>query len=57
VAGYCYVDYLEDIKYLTLEYIRTVIITLMFSADNDLEGPLIEPTFIVTSDATFMDNI
>jgi hypothetical protein len=57
VASYYYIDYLEDIKYLALEYNRTAITTPIFNANNDLEGPLIEPAFVTASDATFMDDI
>jgi hypothetical protein len=56
-ASYHYIDYLEDTKYLALEYNKTAITTPIFSANNDLEGPLIEPAFIATSDITFMDDI
>jgi hypothetical protein len=56
-AGYRYVDYLEDTKYLALEYGGTAITTLVFNADNDLEGPLTELAFIVANDAAFTDDI
>jgi hypothetical protein len=56
-AGYRYVDYLEDIKYLVLEYGKTAIPAPVFNAANDLEGPLTELAFIATSDAAFVNDV
>jgi hypothetical protein len=56
-AGYCYIDYLEDTKYLVLEYGGTAIPAPVFSAANDPEGPLTELAFIVASDAAFVNDI
>jgi hypothetical protein len=56
-AGYRCVDYLEDTKYLALEYGGTAISAPVFSAANDPEGPLTEPAFVAASDAAFADDV
>jgi hypothetical protein len=57
MASYHYINYLEDIEYLALEYSGTAITTLIFNTNNDLKGPLIKLAFIVASDATFINDI
>jgi hypothetical protein len=56
-AGYRYIDYLEDTKYLVLEYGRTAIPAPVFSAANDPEGPPTEPAFIIASNAAFANDV
>ena len=56
-AGYRCVDYLEDTKYLALEYGGTAIPAPVFSAANDPEGPPTEPAFVAASDAAFADDV
>ena len=56
-AGYRYVDYLKDIKYLALEYGRTAILVPVFSAANDPKGPPTEPAFVTASDAAFTNDV
>jgi hypothetical protein len=56
-ASYCCVDYLEDIKYLALEYSKTATPAPVFNATKDLEGPLTEPAFIAISDVAFANDV
>jgi hypothetical protein len=55
-AGYRCVEYLEDIKYLALEYGGTANPSPVFSITNDLKDPLNEPVFVAASDAAFADD-
>jgi hypothetical protein len=56
-AGYRYVNYLEDIKYLALKYSGIAIPIPVFNVINDIEGPLTEPAFITASDAAFVNDV
>ena len=56
VAGYCYVDYFEDTKYLALEYGGQVLAAPVFSVINNDEDTLNELVFTAASDAAFADD-
>jgi hypothetical protein len=55
-AGYRCVEYLEDTKYLVLEYGGTANPLPVFNITNDLKDPPNEPVFVVASDAAFADD-
>jgi hypothetical protein len=55
-AGYRYIEYLKDIKYLVLEYSGTINPLPIFNITNDFKDPPNEPVFVVASDAAFAND-
>jgi hypothetical protein len=55
-AGYRYVEYLEDTKYLTLEYGGTANPSPIFNITNDLEDPPNKLVFVAANDAAFAND-